>query len=165
MDREAWHFAIHGVTKSWTRLSDWTELNWRLVAQSPFSLIKLTSPILKGLIVLQSSVYFALQGLYFIPPISKPSKRHLTVLTSSHSQIGMFKKENVSLPTTPPSIYSPWWKLTNTCLFKNLRDLPQALNSRLKIDLPKMSESPWVITRHKSWRPVEVGLQRLKIKF
>ena len=27
MDREAWHAVIHGVTKSWTRLSDWTELN------------------------------------------------------------------------------------------------------------------------------------------
>ena len=28
MDREAWHAAIHGITKSRTRLSDWTELNW-----------------------------------------------------------------------------------------------------------------------------------------
>ena len=28
MDREAWHAAIYGVTKSPTRLSDWTELNW-----------------------------------------------------------------------------------------------------------------------------------------
>ena len=29
MDREAWHDAvIHGVTKSWTQLSDWTKLNW-----------------------------------------------------------------------------------------------------------------------------------------
>ena len=28
MDREAWHAAIHGVTKSRTQLSDWTELNW-----------------------------------------------------------------------------------------------------------------------------------------
>ena len=27
MDREAWHAAIHGVTKSQTWLSDWTELN------------------------------------------------------------------------------------------------------------------------------------------
>ena len=27
MDREAWHAAIHGVAKSRTRLSDWTELN------------------------------------------------------------------------------------------------------------------------------------------
>ena len=28
MDREAWHAAIHGVAKSWTRLRDWTEVNW-----------------------------------------------------------------------------------------------------------------------------------------
>ena len=28
MDREGWHAAIHGVAKSRTRLSDWTELNW-----------------------------------------------------------------------------------------------------------------------------------------
>ena len=27
MDREAWHAAIHGIAKSWTRLSDWTGLN------------------------------------------------------------------------------------------------------------------------------------------
>ena len=27
MDRKTWCAAIHGVTKSWTRLSDWTELN------------------------------------------------------------------------------------------------------------------------------------------
>ena len=27
MDREAWRAAIHGVAKSWTRLSDWTELS------------------------------------------------------------------------------------------------------------------------------------------
>ena len=29
MDREAWRASIHGVAKSRTRLSDWTELNWR----------------------------------------------------------------------------------------------------------------------------------------
>ena len=29
MDREAWHAVIHGVAKSRTRLSDWTELNWQ----------------------------------------------------------------------------------------------------------------------------------------
>ena len=34
-DREAWHAAIHGVTKSWTRLSDWTELNRCINLGSP----------------------------------------------------------------------------------------------------------------------------------
>ena len=28
MDRQAWHAAVHGVTKSLTRLRDWTELSW-----------------------------------------------------------------------------------------------------------------------------------------
>ena len=27
MDREAWHAAVYGVAKSWTRLSNWIELN------------------------------------------------------------------------------------------------------------------------------------------
>ena len=30
MDREAWCAVVHGVTKSWTRLCNWTELNWTL---------------------------------------------------------------------------------------------------------------------------------------
>ena len=32
MDREAWRAAIHGVTKSGTRLSYWTELNWTVLS-------------------------------------------------------------------------------------------------------------------------------------
>ena len=35
MDREAWRAAIHGVAKSWTRLSDWTELNWAHILWNP----------------------------------------------------------------------------------------------------------------------------------
>ena len=35
MDREAWHAAVHGVSNSWTRLSDWT--NWFLSCRSQAS--------------------------------------------------------------------------------------------------------------------------------
>ena len=31
IDREAWRVAIHGIAKSRTQLSDWTELNWMLL--------------------------------------------------------------------------------------------------------------------------------------
>ena len=34
MDREAWHAAVHGVAKSWTRLSNWTELNFHTQAST-----------------------------------------------------------------------------------------------------------------------------------
>ena len=36
MDREAWRAAIHGVTKSRTQLSDWTELSWTESTVSSF---------------------------------------------------------------------------------------------------------------------------------
>ena len=36
IDREAWRAAIHGVAKRWTRLSNWTKLNW--VGQEPRNL-------------------------------------------------------------------------------------------------------------------------------
>ena len=42
-DREAWSAAVHGVTKSQTRVSDWTELNWTLCQ---LLRLQLFSPIL-----------------------------------------------------------------------------------------------------------------------
>ena len=37
MDREAWCTAVHGVGKSWTRLSEWTELNYtKFCSESAF---------------------------------------------------------------------------------------------------------------------------------
>ena len=36
MDREAWRAAVHEVSKSWTRLSDWTELNIRSICCSVY---------------------------------------------------------------------------------------------------------------------------------
>ena len=37
MDRKAWHVAVHGVAKSWTWLSDWTELNLGIVPNLSFA--------------------------------------------------------------------------------------------------------------------------------
>ena len=39
MDREAWRAAVHGVAKSRTRLSDWTELNWTEWGQVLFMIL------------------------------------------------------------------------------------------------------------------------------
>ena len=36
-DREAWRATVHGVAKSWTRLRDWTELNWYMYRKAPWS--------------------------------------------------------------------------------------------------------------------------------
>ena len=44
MDREAWHIAVHGVAKSWTWLSDRTELNWKFFI---FCYLHLFFPILR----------------------------------------------------------------------------------------------------------------------
>ena len=41
MDREAWRAAVHGVAKSKTRLSDWTELSSCRLA--PWTLFNLTT--------------------------------------------------------------------------------------------------------------------------
>ena len=48
IDREAWRAAVHGVTKSRTRLSDWTKLNWIFVKSSigqTYSCLKFFSEI------------------------------------------------------------------------------------------------------------------------
>ena len=39
MDREAWRAVIHGVAKSRTRLSDWTEPNWKYMRASQVALV------------------------------------------------------------------------------------------------------------------------------
>ena len=47
IDREAWRAAVHGVAKSWTRLRDWTELNWYIpdIVLSAFHVLTYLIPI------------------------------------------------------------------------------------------------------------------------
>ena len=45
MDREAWRDAIHGVAKSRTRLSDWTELNWSFLLTKIHIVIAMVYPV------------------------------------------------------------------------------------------------------------------------
>ena len=42
MDRETWHAADHRVTKNWTRLSDWTELNTYILAYLYFTFVEVS---------------------------------------------------------------------------------------------------------------------------
>ena len=51
MDREAWCAAVHRVAKSWTRVSNWNELNWTDFPQKE-SLNSIISFNVKGLFLL-----------------------------------------------------------------------------------------------------------------
>ena len=49
MDREAWHAVVHGVAKSQTWLSDWTELNAGFYIKSlTFSFLGITCSLIEG---------------------------------------------------------------------------------------------------------------------
>ena len=49
MDREAWHAVIHGVAKSWTQLSDWTELKYIICYYLLLLDLQSDSPTLKDI--------------------------------------------------------------------------------------------------------------------
>ena len=65
MDREAWHAAIHGVAKSRTWLSDWTEL----IYPSRDSLWFLTKNVCISLLIYINDTYYTIPtGLHLPPP-------------------------------------------------------------------------------------------------
>ena len=62
MDREAWCTAVLGVAKSWTRLSNWTELNWKkIVFWLPLQRRKIHYCIMKC----QSRSFTLIQGVAY----------------------------------------------------------------------------------------------------
>ena len=95
MDREAWRAAIHGVTKSRTRLSDWTELNWtvRLGFQSRTVLICLLIPsFLQQIFVeyLLCSGHLQTQA-QVLELKSHEGGRNLTMFDEAHGQSSLAK--------------------------------------------------------------------------
>ena len=84
MDREAWHAAIHGVAKSQTPLSDWTELNWRAImlqarSSNTFSIYmtSLVAQMVKSLPAMQET---QVQSLGWEDPLEKKMASHSSIL-------------------------------------------------------------------------------------
>ena len=83
MDREAWRAVIHGVAKSRTRLSDWTELNWtesvisssRPILCRPFFLLPLIFPSIR-VFSNESALYIRWPKEWHFSFSISPSKGH-----------------------------------------------------------------------------------------
>ena len=63
MNREAWRAAIHGVAKSRTWLSDWTELNWCNITLERIGLTYITNHIYSWVLFLLWLHLFTLSGV------------------------------------------------------------------------------------------------------
>ena len=73
MDREAWHAAVHAVTKSWIQLSDWTELNrnyWACALEPRSCSYWAKSPCSRvhRVYSLCSTIESTLPGVHALPP-------------------------------------------------------------------------------------------------
>ena len=99
MDREAWHAAIHGVAKSRTRLSDWTEL---ISAKSPFSSCMETCTILfNAPQIFKNTTFHSCSLLPRVSIISQddllqaPSPKHLEKLSSQMTLVIQFSSISI----------------------------------------------------------------------
>ena len=86
--REAWCATVHGVTKRWTQLSNWTELNW-------FCLMTWGRVSISGLILV---IY---PNWHHQPVMSRWDHSHL-----ASSFIYLFLN---TLASRPHFMYIPWW--------------------------------------------------------
>ena len=84
IDRGAWCAAIHGVAKSWTRLSDWTELNWMMKDIRQLGIWKVPK-IFWHLLVSLFLQYDGSGGRWAIPwSVPKPLDTHWSGLNFIH---------------------------------------------------------------------------------
>ena len=66
-NRESWHAAVHGVTKHWTRLSDWTLLHFSNCEQLSVPWFAVVSDALRPLLMLSFSALNAVPQLPHLP--------------------------------------------------------------------------------------------------
>ena len=95
MDREAWRAAVHGVTKSWTRLSDWTE--WLSNNRSPCAFQYITqSP--KTRLILQFIKCLPFPSAYFCEwSYSTPQSTHMKLECSWSETLSPFSNDVLPL--------------------------------------------------------------------
>ena len=82
MDREAWRAAIHGVAKSRTRLSNWTELSWWDAKEEMRKLKRKVMHGLHGLMYLWTSAMFGENGGEFCLCPSSPFWRNKVYMSA-----------------------------------------------------------------------------------
>ena len=87
MDREAWRAAVHGVTKSRTRLSDWTELNWFKLVYLSFSPLPFTSLLFTAICKASSDNNFAFLHFFSLEMVLIPPSCTMS-WTSIHRSSG-----------------------------------------------------------------------------
>ena len=69
MDREAWRAAVRGVAKSWTRMRDWTELNWLLDLPTIFLFLISSVSLLRSENIYYIILFFLFVKLCFMARI------------------------------------------------------------------------------------------------
>ena len=115
MDREAWHAAVHGVSKSWTWLSDWTTIcDLHSYNSNQFSSVQLLSRV-----------------QLFVTPWTAARQASLSI-TNSRSLLKLMSIESVMasnhLILCPPLLFLP-------SIFPRIRVFPN--ESALHIKWPK----------------------------
>ena len=107
MDTEAWRTAVHGVAKSRTRLSDWTELNWTMlnsdvrVKLSSQNTDFLYSSTLDSLKLCYFFFWMLVFDIYLPPNLLSNLIRTETIITTSVQFISVQSLNRVRLFATP----------------------------------------------------------------
>ena len=89
MDREAWHAAMHGVAKSRTQLSDWTELNWMANKNGwtffPVFTGNFHTPSLRLLVRRLESLFTVVLKVWSLPSTHTHTHTHTHTQTHTHT--------------------------------------------------------------------------------